>query len=97
MYIEGKDCWLKHPNAALEKYNNSVHSAIRMTPFEMSTNIKPIDPIYINIEPKHHDFHVGDYVRVLDKRILYSKMFTSNWNGEFFQRYMFQNTETPNK
>ena len=85
MYIEGKDCWLKHPNAALEKYNNSVYSAIRMTLFEMPTNNTPIDPINTSIERKQPEFHVVDYVRVLDTLILYSNMFTSNWNGELFQ------------
>ena len=36
MYIEGKCNWLKHLDAALQKYNNRVHGTTKMTPFEMS-------------------------------------------------------------
>ena len=44
MYIEDKACWLNHLDAALEKNNNRIHGTNPMTPFEMSTNKKPIDP-----------------------------------------------------
>ena len=54
MFIEGKPCWLNHINSALEKYNNRVHHAIRMTHFEMSTNTnKPI------LSPKPNDNKKG--------------------------------------
>ena len=36
MYIEGKGGWLNHLDAALQKYNNRVHTTTKMTPFEMS-------------------------------------------------------------
>ena len=42
MYVEGKACWLNHLDAALQKYDNRVHGTTTMTPFEMSTNQKPI-------------------------------------------------------
>ena len=34
---------------------------------------------------KQTKFHVGDYVRVPDKRNLYSKGYTTNWNREPFK------------
>ena len=40
MYLERKTCWLNHLDAALGKYNNRVHRAICLTPFE--DNDKPI-------------------------------------------------------
>ena len=83
MYIEGKACWLNHINSALDKYNNRVHTTTRMTPFEASN--KPIDPPTFVNKPKQPKFQVGDYVRVPDKRNIYSKGYTTNWNSELFK------------
>ena len=96
MYIEGKACWLNHLDTALEKYSNRVHGTTKMTPFEMSTNQKLIPnnsegalrKKFKNTEStsrKQPKFHVGDYVRVPDKRNLYSKGYTTNWNRELFK------------
>ena len=85
MYIEGKACWLNHLDAAMEKYNNRVHGTTKMTPFEMVTNTIKIINIKINKNEKIPKFQVGDYVRVPDKRNLYSKGYTTNWNREFFK------------
>ena len=70
MYIEGKACWLNHLDAALEKYNNCVHHAIRMTPFEMSTNNNKPMPNNDNINHKKNfpEYLMRDFVRVPDKR-----------------------------
>ena len=83
MYIEGKACWFNHINSALDKYNNRVHTTTRMTPFEASN--KPIDPPTFVNKPKQPKFQVGDYVRVPDKRNIYSKGYTTNWNRELFK------------
>ena len=85
MYIEGKACWLNHLDAAMEKYNNRVHGTTKMTPFEMVTNTNKIINIKINKNEKIPKFQVGDYVRVPDKRNLYSKGYTTNWNRELFK------------
>ena len=85
MYIEGKACWLNHLDAAMEKYNNRVHGTTKMTPFEMFTNTKKIINIKINKNEKIPKFQVGDYVRVPDKRNIYSKGYTTNWNRELFK------------
>ena len=90
MYIENRACWLNHLDAALEKYNN-VHHAIRMTPFEANDKLIP------NVKPSdnHNDnnflkFQVGDFVRVPDKRNIYSK--DTSWNGEFLKLDEINNT-----
>ena len=75
MFIEGKACWLNHLDAALQKYNNRVHGTTKMTPFEMSTNqkLKPNNSegaLRNNFKNKQPKFHVGDYVRVPNKRNL---------------------------
>ena len=83
MYIEGKASWLNHLDAAMEKYNNRVHGTTKMTPFE--ANNQSIDPPTFVNKPKQPKFQVGDYVRVPDKRNLYSKGYTTNWNRELFK------------
>ena len=83
MYIEGKACWLNHLDTALEKYNNRVHGTTRMTPFE--ANNQPINPPTFINKPKQPKFQVGDFVRVPDKRNIYSKGYTTNWNRELFK------------
>ena len=77
MYIEGKGNWLNHLDAALQKYNNRVHGTTKMTQFEMSFD-KPIPRSYANPIPNDNKnlptFQVGDFVRVPDKRSVYSKV-----------------------
>ena len=96
MYIEGKGNWLNHLDAALDKYNNRVHGTTKMTPFEMSFNT-PIRATTTAIaiaasrkaSPK---FQVGDFVRVPDKRNIYSKGYTTNWNRELFKIHSINKT-----
>ena len=92
MYIEGKACWLNHLDAAMEKYNNRVHGTTKMTSFEMVTNTNKINNIKINKNEKRPKFQVGDYVRVPDKRNIYSKGYTTNWNRELFKIHKINNT-----
>ena len=77
MYIEGKGNWLNHLDAALQKYNNRVHGTTKMIPFEASNNsLIPSNKNINNIKiPK---FQVGEFVRVPDKRSVYSKGYTTN-------------------
>ena len=100
-YIEGKGNWLNHLDAALQKYNNRVHGTTKMTPFEMSFNtlIRAASP---NLIPKNDNnnnhnnklpkFQVGDFVRVPDKRNIYSKGYTTNWNRELFKIHSINKT-----
>ena len=90
MYIEGKSNWLNHINNALDKYNNRVHTTTKMTPFE--ANKKPIDPPTFVKKPKQPKFQVGDFVRVPDKRNIYSKGYTTNWNRELFKIHSINKT-----
>ena len=84
MYIEGRACWLNHLDAAMEKYNNRVHGTTKMTPFEASSD-NPISSLKPSNNKKLPKFQVGDYVRVPDKRNIYSKGYTTNWNRELFK------------
>ena len=74
----------------MEKYNNPVHGTTKMTPYEMSFCAASHKPIPNNINhninlPNFPKFQVGDFVRVPDKRSLYSKGYTTNWNRELLK------------
>ena len=59
-----------------------------MTPFEMSFKTAiPNNNINTAKLASHKlpKFQVGDFVRVPDKRSVYSKGYTSNWNIELFE------------
>ena len=100
MYIEGKGNWLNHINNALDKYNNRVHGTTKMTPFEMSFGAASHTPIptpkFRAASPKFRaaspKFQVGNFVRVPDKRTIYSKGYTTNWNRELFKIHSINKT-----
>ena len=101
MYIEGKGNWLNHTNNALDKYNNRVHGTTKMTPIEASNNsLLPSNKINNNKKiPRDSyrsfaNFQVGEFVRVPDKRNIYSKGYTTNWNRELFKIHSINSTNT---
>ena len=90
----------------MEKYNNRVHTTTRLTPFEAGND--KLIPSNNNHHTEgasctatlasHNDsikipkFQIGDFVRVPDKRNLYSKGYTTNWNREFFKKHQLNPT-----
>ena len=96
MHIEGTACWLNHLDAALQKYDNRVHGTTKMTPFEMSTNQKliPNNNTAKFASHKLPKFQVGGFVRVPDKRNLYSKGYTTNLNRELFRIHEVNETNS---
>ena len=100
MYIEGKGNWLNHLDAALQNNNSRVHGTAKMTLYEMSLN-KPIPkieyhknkvPNFRAASPTFPKFQVGDFVRVPDKRNIYSKGYTTNWNRKLFKIHKINST-----
>ena len=62
----------------------------KMTPFEASNNsLIPSNNINNIKIPK---FQVGNFVRVPDKRSVYSKGYTTNWNRELFKIHKINST-----
>ena len=81
------------------KYNNTYHRSIKMTPVQAS-DLKNSEKVYFNLyknmpektEPK---FQVGDRVRILKKKNIFDKGFTTNWTKELFIITEVQNTIPP--
>ena len=94
MFINGDGNWVNILNDAVVTYNNNIHSTINMTPVEASNNPDKVKYTFSfkNIKPK---LKVGDYVRNADKRNIFSKGYTSNWNRELFKINEVLKTQTP--
>ena len=70
-----------------------------MTPFEASNNslfpsnnINNNNKIPRSFARSFAKFQVGDFVRVPDKRNIYSKGYTTNWNRELFKIHSINST-----
>ena len=94
MFINGAGNWVNILNDAVLTYNNNIHSTINMTPVDASNNPDKVKYTFNfkNIKPK---FKVGDYVRNADKRNIFSKSYTSNWNRELFKVNEVLKTQPP--
>ena len=83
-FINGDGNWVNILNDAVITYNNNIHSTINMTPVDASYNPDKVKYTFSfkNIKPK---LKFGDSVRNADKRNIFSKGYTSNWNRELFK------------
>ena len=94
MFINGDGNWVNILNDAVVIYNNNIHSTINMTPVDASNNPDKVKYTFSfkNIKPK---LNVGNYVRNVDKRNIFSKGYTSNWNRELFKVNEVLKTQPP--
>ena len=86
MFINGDANWVNILNDDVVTYNNNIHSTIKMTPVDAFNNPDKVKLTFSfkNIKGKpgyaQPKLKVGDYVRNADKRNIFSKGYTSNWN-----------------
>ena len=94
MFINCYANWVNILNDAVVTYNNNIHSKINMTPVDASNNPDKVKNSFSfkNIKPKPK---VGDYVRNADKRNIFSKGYTSNWNRELLKVNEVLKTQPP--
>ena len=82
-------------NDAVITYDNNFHFTIKMTLVDASNNpdkVRYIISTSTKIKPK---LKVSDYVRNADKRNIFSKGYTFNWNRDLFRVNEFLKTQTP--
>ena len=80
-------------------YNNTKHRTINMTPVEASKK-KNKDIVFNNLYPDRNKlqiiptpkFSVGDEVRIVKKKKIFEKGYTTNWTEEIFTITKIQNT-----
>ena len=80
----------------VERYNNTIHSSIKMTPIEASReeNENRVWNLYPEfggktLTPK---FSIGDNVRITKKKNVFEKGYTQRWTEEVFRIYNIQLT-----
>ena len=101
MFIKGDGNWVKILNDAVVTYNNNILSTINMTPVDASNNPDKVKKTFSfkNIKGKpgyaQPKLKIGDYVRNVDKRNIFSKGYTSNWNRELFKVNEILKTQPP--
>jgi hypothetical protein len=81
--------WLNMLDNLINKYNNTVHSTIKMTPTEAS---KPENKFEVlnNHGYQHHQqmnpkFEVGDRVRISRVKAVFEKGYLPNWSEEIYE------------
>ena len=93
-FINGDRNWVNILNDAVVTYNNIKHPTINMTLVDASNNPDKVK-YYLKsfkIKPK---LKFGDNVRNANKRNIYSKGYTSNWNRELFKIKEVLKTQQP--
>ena len=82
----------------VNKYNNKIHSSIKMIPVERSKKINEnkIKNIY-NFEKttKPGKFKIGDRVRISLEKNIFEKSYETNWTEEIFEIYDIKYSNVP--
>ena len=94
MFINGDGNWVKILNDAVITHNNNIHSKINMTPVDASNNPDKVR-YYVKSTKATPKLKLVDYVRNADKRNIFSKGCTSNWNRELFKVKGVLKTQPP--
>ena len=78
----GKNVYYDVLDDAVNEYNNTKHSSIKMKPLDVGDNNKRV---YID-EHNEEDsrFKVGDRVRISKFKNIFAKRYTPNWSTEIF-------------
>ena len=82
MTATGKNVYYDVLDDVVNKYNNTKHSTIKMTPIDVGDNNKRV---YIDEHnEKDSRFKVGDRVRISRYKNIFAKGYTPNWSSEIF-------------
>ena len=81
MTSTGKNVYYDVLDDAVNKYNNTKHSTIKMKPIDVGDNKR----VYIDEHnEKDSRFEVGDRVRISRYKNIFAKGYTPNWSKEIF-------------
>ena len=86
----GKNVYIDVLDDIIKKYNNTVHSSIKMKP----KDVNDIKYVEYSEETNKEDrkFKVGDHVRISKYKNIFAKGYTLNWSEEVFVVNKIQNT-----
>ena len=83
-FINGDGNWVTILNDAVITYNNNIHSTINMTSVVASNNPDKVKNYGKSTKAKPK-LKLGDYVRNADKRYIFSKGYSYNWNRDLIK------------
>ena len=87
VFEKGNSDWLSELPSITEKYNNTFHHSIKMTPTEASKK-KNEDIVYFNLSDKRKKkipkYKLGDLVRTADIKKVFSKGDLTNWSNKLY-------------
>ena len=85
-----KNAYIDKLDDVFNKYNNTVHTTIKMKPIDIKDNS------YIDftkeVNDKESKFKVGDHVRISKYKDIFAKGYASNWSEEDFVISKIKNT-----
>lgn len=87
--------WIDIYKTLIQKYNESKHRTIKMTPISVNSTKenKLLKTVYNNLKVfKTSKLHVGDHVRISKYKNIFEKGYTPNWTTEIFKIRFIQNT-----
>ena len=90
MAAASKNVYFDVLDGIVGKYNNTVHRAIKMIPFDVTTDSYAEQNEDSN--EKDPKFKVGDRVRISKQKNIFAKAQTQNWSEEIFVVRKMKNT-----
>ena len=94
--VQGNHKWLDVLQDLIQKYNNTVHSTIKMKPVQVNKRAERrlLRTVYAhNLRNKRPPtFRVGDAVRISTKRLAFDKGYLPHWSTEIFTVRKVQQT-----
>lgn len=87
--LQGSYKWLDILSTIVDKYNNTVHSTIKMKPKDVhgknsSSLLKSVYNRLKSVDPRKKKLQVGTFVRISRYRNSFKKGYTPNWSNEIF-------------
>ena len=86
----GKNVYFNVLDDIVDKYNNSIHSSIKMKP----KDVKDYSSVeyYEESNKKDPNIKIDDHVRISKYKNIFAKGYTYNWSEEVFVVNKVQNT-----
>ena len=88
VFEKGRADWLSELSPVIKKYNNTIHSSIKLTPVQASKKSNETI-VYINLKDKREahkpKFNLGQLVRTADIKKVFSKGDSTNYSYNLYK------------
>ena len=87
IFLAGEASWINELSPVIKKYNNTIHSSIKMTPLQASKKSNE-RKVYSNLQDKRKipnlKYKIGQLVRTADIKRVFSKGDSTNWSYKLY-------------